>query len=362
MRISAGTSRRTTVAFVALVAGAASVVACTPEEIAAVQAWGRKCHKTHSCTTTTPPTTTTTTTLPTTTTRATTTTAPPTTTTQPGSRPAFLSYPHQSGPQSFSGANVTVSARSYVAVTPPPSPSPKAALTIHDCSGTTTLHDLDFDGNVGDIFVINCTGTLIVTNVRARNTGGGSIGSGGNNVIQLNNWHGPGTINHIDAYGGHTEDMISIFQSGGTDTDHRLLVANNRLESPLTGTLAWTSNSGTCINVGDAGGGNVTVADNSLLNCGAVGAQLNVGSNVRYARNVIYGAARPQSNVGLSQWASSPCSSCSGNEWLNNRVWWVKADGSASSTYDSHTAGTITKVGNVLQDTTIDPNSMHVAL
>ena len=238
----------------------------------------------------------------------------------------------------------------------------KTALVISGAHNVY-LHDLDFADNGGDIFVINSTGQIRIENIRARNTGDGTIGSGHGNVIQLNNtWDdGSGGIRGVQALGGDTEDMISVFKSGGVDSAHPLVIENNHLESPLPpSSLAWSSGSGTGINLADYGGHDIVVRNNTLLNVGQVGIQLNQPTRVHVFNNIVYGAARTGSNVGLSQWNGSSCA-CSGNEIVNNRVWWVKASGTASSIWLSGTAQVSTS-GNVAQDATIDPNGLHVVL
>jgi hypothetical protein len=319
-------------------------------------------------TTTTRPATTTTTTHVTTTTAApapttTTTTAPPTTTTTaPPPPPAgtFLSYPHQSAPQSFSGTDVVVANRSYVGFG-------SVALTISNARNVTLLN-LDFDGNVGDIFLINVTGTIRIENIRARNTGDGTIGSGHSNVIQFNNsWQGApddgvSGVRNVNAYGGHTEDMISVYKSGGIDSAHPLVLSDLHIESPLPpSSEAWTSGSGTCVNLADAGGHDIRLENSTLLNCGAVGIQMNEPTRVLAVNNIVYGAARTTSNVGLSQWSGGSCSTCTGNAYRNNRVWWAKPSGSGSAMWLSGNYP-VADVGNAKQDTTIVAGTLHVVL
>jgi hypothetical protein len=305
-------------------------------------------------------------------TQVTTTTAAPTTTTtlapivdptppplpDPSSPGAFLSYPHQPGPTTINGGtNVVVSNKTWQGF------SNKTALVISGAHNVY-LHDLDFADNGGDIFLVNCTGQIRIEDIRARNTGDGTIGSGHGNVVQLNNtWDdGTGGIRGVNAYGGDTEDMISIFRSGGVDAAHPLVIENNHLESPLSGPLAWSSGSGTGINLADAGGHDIIARNNTLLNVGQVGLQINEGTRVHIVNNIVYGAARPASNTGITQWASSPCG-CSGNEIAYNRIWWVKSNGTPSSYWNSGTAGVIAGTAtNVLQDLTINPASLHVAL
>lgn len=274
-------------------------------------------------TATTTPTTVATTTTPTTTA----TTIPTTTTTQPAG--SFLSYPHQSGRQTFSGSNVVVANKSWVGFTS------GACLTVSNATNVW-VHDVDFDGCGGAVFLINVTGTVTIENVRARNTGNGSIGSGQGNVVQLNNvFSSAGVIRNVKAYGGDTEDVISIFKSGGTDASHPLVVEDVHVEHPLTGTLAWSSGSGTCANLADAGGHDILLRNSTFLNCGSVGIQMNEpDARVVATGNTVYGAARTTSNVGLSQWSSGNCpSTCPGNAYVTNRVFWQKSSGSSNPSW-----------------------------
>ena len=326
---------------------------------------GRWARDVQVTTTTAAPTTTrpatTTTAAPTTTTRPVTTTTAVTTTTLAPPPPlplpagSFLSYPRQSAPLEVSGSNVVVANKSWVGFD-------DVALVVSNAHNVY-LHDLDFEGNVGDIFLMNVTGQVRIENIRARNTGDGTIGSGHSNVIQLNNtWdNGTGGIRRVYAYGGNTEDAISVYKSGGIDATHPLIIEDVHVEHPLSGPLAWSSDSGTCINLADAGGHDIVVRYSTFLNCGAVGIQMNEPTRARAMNNIVYGAARPTSNVGLSQWSGDSCSACTGNEYGNNRVWWVKSSGSASAMWLSGNYP-VADVGNVKQDTTINPAALHVAL
>jgi hypothetical protein len=318
-------------------------------------------------TTTQPATTTTaaptTTTQPPTTTTAapTTTTAPPTTTTQPASG-AFLSYPHQTAKLSVSGNDVVVADKTWQGFT---GQVPLVVSNAHN----VYLHDLDFADNGGDIFLINVTGYIRIENIRASNTGDGTIGSGHGNVIQFNNtWQGApddgvSGVRNVYSLGGDTEDMISVYKSGGIDAAHPLVISDVHLESPLPpSSLAWSSGSGTCVNLADAGGHDIRLQNSTMLNCGAVGIQMNEPqSNVKAVNNIVYGAARATSNVGLSQWSSGSCSSCPGNQYGYNHVWWVKSTGSASAMWLSNNYP-VADVGNVKQDTTISAGFLHVVL
>jgi hypothetical protein len=233
------------------------------------------------------------------------------------------------------------------------------------------VHDVDFDGCGGDIFLVNVTGTIRIENVRARNTGDGTIGAGHGNVIQFNNvWQsaaelpdGRARIRSIKAYGGDTEDAISVYRSGGVDAAHPLVIGDVHIEHPLSGPLAWSSPSGTCANLADDGGHDIRLQNSTFLNCGAIGIQMNEpGHNVKARYNTLYGAARLTSNVGLSQWSSAACpSTCPGNQYGSNRVWWVKADGTASPIWLSHNYP-VADVYNAKQTQPINPAKLHVVL
>lgn len=269
----------------------------------------------------------------------------------------FMSYPRQTCFTSLSGSNLVLSNKSWQGC------SGKAALTISNATNVY-IHDLDFDSNSGDIFLTNVSGTIRIENIRARNTGAGTttIGSGLKNVIQFNNaWQGaPVTdttagIRHIKIYGGATEDAVSIFKSGGLDGSHTLVLEDIHVEHPLPpDPLAWTSTTGTCTNLGDAGGHDIILRNSTFLNCGAVGIQMNMPSQTTVTGNILYGALRTNANVGLSQYGTC---TCSGDKLTNNRVWWKP-----SSQYIQHTGYFTDISGNVLNDTTIDPNSLKVVL
>jgi hypothetical protein len=276
---------------------------------------------------------------------------------------AFGSLPRQSAPLRVGGKNVVVANKSWVGF------ATKTCLTVHDAVNVY-IHDVDFAGCGGGIFLVNVTGVVRIENVRARNIGDGTIGAGHGNVIQFNNvWQsapelpdGSARIRMIKAYGGDTEDVISIFRSGGVDAKHPLVIGSVHVEHPKSGPLAWSSPSATCVNLADDGGHDIRLQNSTFLNCGAVGIQMNEpGRNVRAYKNVVYGEARPTSNVGLSQWSSGPCpSSCPGNEFRSNQVWWVKSNGNASPLWFSKRYP-VSDVANSKQHP-INPAALHVVL
>lgn len=305
-----------------------------------------------------------TTTLATTTTVPSTTTAT-TTTTQPAG--GFMSYPLAACTTSINGGtNVVISNRSYRGCR-------NVSAIVVSGAQNVTIHDVDFDSNSGDILLSNVTGTVSIYNIRARNTGAGRTtnGSGQGEVIQLAQTNVSCDISNVKSYGGNTEDQISIFRSGGLDATHPCIIENNHIESPLPGSadgaLAWSSGSGTCINVADgdgltgAAGHDIVVRNNTLLNCGQAALMENRPLRVERYGNVIYGAQRTLSNVGITSWTSHSCSACTGNYDHDNRVWWVNASGGASDQH--YTSYFATQTSNEhLHDATIDPVSLHVVL
>jgi hypothetical protein len=278
----------------------------------------------------------------------------------------FLSKPRQSAPLRVSGTNVVVANKAWVGF------AGKTCLTVHDAHNVY-IHDVDFDGCAGDVWLVNVTGSVRIENVRARNTGAGRTtnGSGQGEVIQLSNvWQsaperpdGAARIRMIQSYGGNTEDAISIYKSGGVDAKHPLVIGSVHIEDPVSGALAWSSSSGTCINLADGGGHDIRLQNSTFMNCGSVGIQMNEpGRNVKALKNVVYGAARSASNVGLAQWSAVACpSSCPGNAYTANRVWWVKSDGTAAPIWLSRKYP-VADVSNLKQVKPITLAELRVAL
>ncbi len=266
-----------------------------------------------------------------------------------------MSRPRQACGFSASGSNVLITNKSFLGCS-------GIAITVHDANNVT-ISDIDVDDVVGGLYLVDVTGNVSISGIRARNVGDNSTGSGHSNVIQLSRTYDNDAnpdIYNVKAYGGQTEDAISIYQSGGTSATNTLLIEDVHIEHPLSGTLAWQSDSGTCIDLADAGGHDIVLRNSTFLNCGAVGIQMNMPyNNVRAVSNILYGAQRPLNNVGLSQYGTC---SCSNDQYVNNRVWWKNASGSSNPIYIQHTSYFSAITGNVLQDTTIDPNNLRVVL
>jgi hypothetical protein len=88
-------------------------------------------------------------------------------------------------------------------------------ITVRNVAGTVTIRNVDLADLIGGIYLYNCSGTLIVENVRGRNIGDGTIGAGHSNHIQLAECSFTGAIRNNRFLGGRTEDMLSIWHSGG---------------------------------------------------------------------------------------------------------------------------------------------------
>ena len=224
------------------------------------------------------------------------------------------------------------------------------AIVIEN-SSNITITACDFSGCVGGIFAINSTNITITWN-RFNNIGDGTIGSGHSNLFQFNNVTG-GYIGNNKGIGGNTEDMFSVFQSGGASASSPLIIENNALEG-----TNWSSGSGTGIilcdgNVGDY----VTVRYNTLLTPGQVGIQIIDGIGHKVYNNIVYSAARPgktDPNCGMTSYAGNPVA-----EVYNNQVRWYKNNGTENPYWWG--AGTINDHDNDWH-APIDPATLHVVL
>lgn len=275
-----------------------------------------------------------------------------------GGGSTFMSAPRSPGVVAIDGqSNVQLASMSFSVS--------DVAVQISNCTGVY-LHDLDFDSCVGCIFLFNCTGVRI-EDIRARNTGQNSEGSGNSNIIQLNGCTAGGGltgIRRVRAYGGGTEDMISIFESSGLGIGSELIIENCALESPLPpDALAWQSNSGSGIQLDAAGAGcfDVIVRNNTGLNCGQVGIGIGNATRAQILNNILYGAQRTDNNVGLST-PFSVANYPGGCIYTGNRIFWKNAAGSNNSLFDGGSDITETVGPNTLNDTTINPASLAVVL
>lgn len=228
------------------------------------------------------------------------------------------------------------------------------ALILQNCQNLTVTAN-DFDTCVGGIFTLNCQNITLTWN-RFHEIGGSStVGSGKNNLIQLNNTTGA-YIGNNKGIGGRTEDMFSIYMSSGADAAHPIIVENNALEG-----TDWTSSSGSGVMIGDAGGSHIVVRKNTVLTPGQVGIGIVGGADNHVVNNVLYDVRRVNDNVGLSCYNPSGSNPFGPHEISGNRVFWLDANGNPNPIWIG--AGTVTQTPpNVLQDPTINPALLHVTL
>jgi hypothetical protein len=76
------------------------------------------------------------------------------------------------------------------------------------------------------------------------------------------------------------------------------------------------------------------------VNPGQVGIFIAGGTNNKILSNLVYGAQRTSSNVGLYVWNQSS-TPCSGNEVSGNQVWWKNASGSMNNAWNAGNCGTV---------------------
>lgn len=278
-----------------------------------------------------------------------------------GGGSTFMSAPRSPGVVAIDGqSNVQLASMSFSVS--------DVAVQISNCNGVY-LHDLDFDGCVGCIFLINCTGLIRIEDIRARNTGDGSTGSGHSNVIQLNNsFTGGGLsgIRRVRALGGNTEDIISLFKSGGTASGTPLIVENCALDSSGSGgTVQWSSNSGSGIQLDSASPGCpfVLVQNNTMLNPGQVGLGVGFATASTFQNNVIFGSQRTDSNVGMNT-PFTPAPYAGNCQYLGNRLHFLDASGSPNNVFDGGSDITESAFpgSNVYPDGTINAASLVVTL
>ena len=228
------------------------------------------------------------------------------------------------------------------------------AIIVENCNNVTITGN-DFSGDVGGVYVLNSTNVTVTWN-RFQNIGDGTIGSGHSNYVQFNQSTG-GYIAYNKGIGGNTEDMISLYRSGGASSSSPLIVEHNAFEG-----TNWSSGSGSGTMSGDAGGSHIVVRYNTFLNPAQVGIGVPGGTDIHILNNTIYGGQRAKSNVGLYVWNQSS-GTCSGIEAGGNRVFWINASGAANPAWNSGNCGTVAGWStNVWQDTSIDPTALKVSL
>ena len=257
----------------------------------------------------------------------------------------FLGWP-KSAPVNFVGqTNVEVKSLSFQ------SPGgTNVPVRIEGCTNVW-IHDCDFaDLALEAILVLTSKGTVKIERCRYREVG--------HNFVQFDKTIASGYILNNKGIGGLTEDIISMYASGGTSATDLFVIAYNSFEG-----TDWTSGSGSGFMLADNGGGHILAKNNTLLNPGQVGIGISGGVDCHVTDNVIFGVQRPNSNVGLYSPYVSGSPNPGGHEVARNRVNWTNAAGHANPAWDGGASGTIAGWStNVWQDTTIDPATLAVVL
>ena len=289
----------------------------------------------------------------------------------PPSGPAFGSRP-VSGPLEFSGKTGLVEVSNKTFRGAAKTSMPWAHLRFTYCTNVDIwVHDCDFDALDWDaIDILACSGRIRIENCRlspfVRNPAHGQPGVRfGADFIQLaDNTRVTGYIrgNRIKA-GNETEDIINTHKSGGVSASERLEIDHNAFEGgPANTAILSTSGTGSLLS-DDTNVGHINYHHNSLLNTGQVGVGISMGTDNHVTDNVIYGARRANSNVGIYTPYVAGSPNPGGHEVARNRVFWLKADGNPNPAWNGGASGTIAGWDtNVWQDTTIDPAALAVVL
>jgi len=125
-----------------------------------------------------------------------------------------------------------------------------------------------------------------------------------------------------DAYHGHPQDGISLYQSNGKLGDS-IQVIGNWIRG---GQVQMDSGGAAGVVLGDVGGSYQVARNNIVVNTGYVGMQVVGGTNIKMDHNTIYSSQTPVSNTGIN------CGNYSGKTSNNinisyNKVKWIQKSG-----------------------------------
>ena len=274
--------------------------------------------------------------------------------------PAFMGRPASARLNIGSGGDLTLS---DIAIEGNTVANPTGiAITIANRNGNITIRNVDLQNHEGGIYITNCTGALIIENIRSRNIGTGAIGSGRSNHIQLATCRFTGVIRDSRFLGGRTEDMLSTWHSGGVGVGPELVIEDNQLQGLVSDTStarAWSSGSGTGIILSDGGGhqfnGYIIARRNTILTPAQVGIQIIDGPGLQIYDNIIYGQQRVQNNNPMTTWEGQPHGIA-----RDNRYRWINQDGSEPAPWQ-YGGGTITFQDNV-RDTSLQASDYVITL
>jgi hypothetical protein len=229
------------------------------------------------------------------------------------------------------------------------------AIRLEGCSNVT-IRANDFARVAQAITVYNSTNVVIEWN-RYENILGphARVGKNRANFAQLVNVKG-GAIRNNKGRGGDTEDIISMYNAGGTSAAP-FLIEYNHFQG-----VDWSSPAGSGIALGDGAGSYTIARNNILLNPGQVGIFVAGGTGNQILDNTIYGEKRTYSNVGLYVWNQSSGVTCTGHTVRGNRVRWLNDAGSLNGGWNSGNCGTVSGWSENSWSAALDPATLRVQL
>jgi hypothetical protein len=164
-----------------------------------------------------------------------------------------------------------------------------------------------------------------------------------------------GLIAHNKGKGGDTEDIVSLFKTGGT-AKHPFIIEYNHFQGG-----DWTSKSGSGIALGDSTSSHSIARYNILLDPGQAGIFIAGGTDHKIIGNTILGRKRRGSNVGIYVWSQSDAP-CGANTVRDNVVSWTKGDGSKNPRWDGGNCGRIKGWQDNRWHAKLDPDDLEVTL
>jgi hypothetical protein len=242
----------------------------------------------------------------------------------PTSRPAFLGRPSSPKISRDGGTDVEISG---VTIRGGSLSNPYGiGITLRNVN-RAWIHDVDLADLIGGIYLYQCV-DVIIEDIRSRNIGDGTRGSGHSNHIQYAECTG-GAIRRGLFLFGRTEDALSTWHSGGHGPGKEILVEDNRVENGVSDKpygRAYDSGSGTGVIMSDGAGsgrnGFIIVRRNRFVTPGQVGIQMIDGPGLQVYDNDVLGEKRKQSNNPMTTWEGTPI-----GENHHNRYYWRDASG-----------------------------------
>lgn len=172
--------------------------------------------------------------------------------------------------------------------------------------------------------------------------------NGGGSHIQINNCNGSGLeIDHNNHFEDMTTstlgvgDIISLYQSNGTSSSY-MLVHDNNVRGGSNNTNGYAGAIG-----GDVGGSYQHIYNNTFIDTGVAGFQIQGGTFIIGENNKIYGPGHPYVFAGIefANWSGKPCNNIT---IQNNIINWTSSGGTTTnnthmqnSNGDSGTGGTL---------------------